>query len=127
RRERRMELSFEHSRYQDLRRWKKLSYMDTDVNKNLLSGGWVNFSVEVPSEIKTGVSVVDMSGNQIVYNGSNGAALKGFYRATNTNGRLPFLNQAGVNPYLSPVGKVQMDDYTSKGYTLTQTEGWPQN
>ncbi|HRN47943.1 MAG TPA: RagB/SusD family nutrient uptake outer membrane protein, partial [Niabella sp.] len=98
RRERRMELSFEHSRYQDLRRWKKLSYMDTDVNKNLLSGGWVNFSVEVPSEIKTGVSVVDMSGNQIVYNGSNGAALKGFYRATNTNGRLPFLNQAGVNP-----------------------------
>jgi len=27
---------------------------------------------------------------------------------------------------LSPVGRVQMDDYKSKGYVLQRTEGWPQ-
>lgn len=127
RRERRMEFAFEYSRIGDLRRWSKLAYMDTDQKKDLLSGGWVNFSAEVPDELKTGVSVVDMAGNIIVYNGSNASAMKGFYRLTNTNGRLPFLNLPGVNPYLSPVGRVQIDEYTSKGYTLAQTEGWPQN
>ena len=39
RRERRMEFAFEHSRYEDLRRWHKLDYMDTDANIGLLSGG----------------------------------------------------------------------------------------
>jgi len=127
RRERRMEFAFEHSRYEDLKRWHKLDYMDTEAKKDLLSGGWVNFSAEAPTELKAGVSVVDLSGNTVVYNGSNAAAMKGFFRLTNTNGRLPFLNQPGVNPYLSPVGRVQIDEYTSKGYTLAQTEGWPQN
>ncbi|WP_346236483.1 RagB/SusD family nutrient uptake outer membrane protein [Niabella insulamsoli] len=127
RRERRMEFAFEHSRFEDLKRWGKLSYMDTDARKDLTAGGWVNFAAEVPSELKTGVSVVDLAGNTIVYNGSNGAAMKGFFRTTNTNGRLPFLNQTGVNPYLSPVGRNQIDQYETKGYTLTQTEGWPQN
>jgi hypothetical protein len=32
-----------------------------------------------------------------------------------------------VNPYLAPVGKIQMDDYAKRGYELKQTEGWPQN
>lgn len=129
RRERRMEFVFEYSRYQDLKRWKKLDYMDTDAKPDLLSGGWVNFSAELPTELvpaKVGqISVVPLTGSAVVYNGNNGAALKGFYRGTNTNGRLPFLNQTGVNPYLSPVGKTQMDDYKSMGYILSQTEGWP--
>ncbi|WP_460760447.1 RagB/SusD family nutrient uptake outer membrane protein [Niabella terrae] len=128
RRERRMEMSFEHSRFEDLKRWSKLAYMDTDTDGDLLSGGWVNFTSELPaSELKSGISVVDLDGNVIVYDGNNGAALKGFFRLTNTNGRLPYLNQTNVNPYLSPIGKVQMDDYASHGYVLEQTEGWPQN
>ena len=122
-----MEFAFEHSRYEDLKRWSKLAYMDTESRVDLLSGGWVNFSAEIPAELKTGVSVVDLAGNIIPFNGSNAASMKGFYRLTNTNGRLPFLNQTGINPYLSPIGTVQIDDYTSKGYTLAQTEGWPQN
>ncbi|MGJ7032359.1 RagB/SusD family nutrient uptake outer membrane protein [Niabella hirudinis] len=132
RRERRMEFVFEYSRYQDLRRWKKLEYMDTENKPDLLSGGWVNFPTELPDDLskeanKTGqISVVPLAGGSpVVFNGSNGTAMKGFYRGTNTNGRLVFLNQTGVNPYLSPVGKTQMDDYKSRGYTLAQTEGWP--
>ena len=131
RRERRMEFAFEYSRFEDLKRWNELGYMDSDNNRDLLSGGWINFSTELPGELITSkvnqISTVAQNGVITVYNGSNGATLKGFYRGTNTVGRLPFLNQPGVNPYLSPVGKVQMDDYASKGYVLTQTEGWPQN
>jgi len=130
RRERRMEFAFEYSRYQDLRRWHKLEYMDTGTKPALLSGGWVNFSTELPGELvpaKVGqISVVPLAGGSpVVYNGSNGASLKGFYRGSNTNGRLPFLNETGVNIYLLPVGKNQMDDYKTRGYTLLQTEGWP--
>ena len=127
RRERRMEFAFEYSRYEDLKRWSKLEYMDTEANKDLLSGGWVNFQTELPGELKVGqLSIVTLAGTVINYNGSNAAQMKGFFRSTTTNGRLPFLNQANVNPYLSPVGRVQMDDYKSKGYVLQQTEGWPQ-
>jgi hypothetical protein len=129
RRERRMEFAFEYGRYADLRRWSKLGHMDTETNKDLLSGGWVNFQTELPGELtadKKGVlSVVTMNGTVITYDGTNAAQLKGFYRSATTNGRLPFLNVANVNPYLSPVGKVQMDDYKAKGYVLEQTEGWP--
>jgi hypothetical protein len=131
RRERRMEFAFEYGRYEDLKRWKKLEHMDTENEPDLLSGGWVNFPTELPGELtssKVGeISVVTMNGNVIVYNGSNASQMKGFYRGTNTNGRLPFLNQPNVNPYLSPVGKLQMEDYKSKGYVLKQTEGWPQD
>ncbi|WP_300598311.1 RagB/SusD family nutrient uptake outer membrane protein [Niabella sp.] len=132
RRERRMEFVFEYSRYQDLKRWKKLEYMDTNDRPDLLSGGWVNFPTELPGDLtkeanKIGqISVVPLAGGSpVVFDGTNGALMKGFYRGTNTNGRLPFLNQTGVNPYLAPVGKTQMDDYKSMGYTLSQTEGWP--
>ena len=52
RRERRMEFAFEFSRIIDLRRWKKLEYMDTDKNEDLLIGTWVNFNDEVKSELK---------------------------------------------------------------------------
>ena len=130
RRERRMEFAFEYGRFADLKRWKKLVHMDTSTEPDLLSGGWVNFPTELPGELNAGnvgkISVVTKDGQIIVYNGSNAAQMKGFYRGTNTNGRLPFLNLANVNPYLSPVGKVQIEDYRSKGYVLKQTEGWPQ-
>ncbi|MGV3528598.1 MAG: RagB/SusD family nutrient uptake outer membrane protein [Flavisolibacter sp.] len=131
RRERRMEFAFEYGRFEDLKRWKKLQYMDTETEKDLLSGGWVNFPTELPSELtssKVGqISVVKKDGQVVVYNGSNANEMRGFYRDPKTNGRLPFLNQANVNPYLSPVGRVQIEDYKNKGYVLKQTEGWPQD
>ncbi|MBD1427440.1 RagB/SusD family nutrient uptake outer membrane protein [Sphingobacterium arenae] len=131
RRERRLEFVFETNRLADLRRWSKLEYMDNEQNTDLLSGGWVDFPVELPNELDAkniGVfAVVDKDGTETVYNGTNDAEMKGFYKHQNNNPRLPFLNQANINPYLTPVGLVQMDEYELKGYVLTQTEGWPQN
>ena len=131
RRERRMEFVFEYSRHQDLKRWHKLEYMDTDANIDLLSGTWVNFDTELPGQLnaanKGAISVVKKDGTIVVYNGTNGALMKGFYKGVKTAGRQPFLNQSNVNIYLSPVGKTQIDDYANKGYELKQTEGWPQN
>ena len=131
RRERRMEFAFETSRLIDLKRWSKLEYMATDLNEDLLSGGWVNFPAQLPTELaakNVGIlSVVDLQGNQTVYNGTNGAAMVGFFQNTTNRGRQPFLNQANINPYLAPIGTNQMEEYAIKGYELKQTEGWPQN
>ncbi|MDR2283952.1 MAG: RagB/SusD family nutrient uptake outer membrane protein, partial [Sphingobacterium sp.] len=131
RRERRLELAFETGRLTDLRRWKKLEYMDNDLNKDLLSGGWVNFPIELPTELdakNVGVlSVVSITGQEAVYNGANAALMVGFYKNQSNKHRLPFLNQANINPYLTPIGRVQMDEYALKGYVLKQTEGWAQN
>jgi len=130
RRERRMEFAFEYGRFEDLKRWKKLEYMDTETNKDLLSGGWVNFQAELPDELVADnvdkLSVVTMAGTVVTYKGNNAASMNGFFRLPTTNGRLPFLNQSNVNPYLSPVGRVQIDEYKSRGYVLQQTQGWPQ-
>ncbi|MEI5985527.1 RagB/SusD family nutrient uptake outer membrane protein [Sphingobacterium sp. PU5-4] len=130
RRERRMEMTFEDSRLADLRRWSKLQYMDTEQNPDLLAGGWVNFPTEAPGELKATVSVVKLNGQIEVYNPSDPTSkdkMKGFYRYTLNKDRLPFYNQTNINPYLSPIGSNQINEYEAAGYTLDQTEGWPQN
>lgn len=131
RRERRLEFAFETNRLVDLRRWSKLEYMDNATNTDLIYGGWVNFSAELPAELVAKnvniLSVVDVTGKEIIYNGSNGAAMIGFYKNQTNKPRLPFLNQPNINPYLTPLGLVQMDQYAIRGYVLKQTEGWPQN
>jgi len=129
RRERRMEFAFEYSRFQDLKRWKKLEYMDTDARPDLLTGGYVDFPAESPSSLtasNAGQIAVVNDGVVTVYNGTNNASMRGFFRTTNTNGRQPFLGLPNVNPYLTPVGRNQMEDYRKNGYVLAQTEGWPE-
>src|SRR5690606_32086806 len=109
RRERRMEFAFESSRIADLERWHKLDYMDTDAHMDLLSGAWINFPDQLSSELNAGnigkISVVDLDGSIVVYNGSNDDEMVGFYRHTTNEGRLPYLNQANINPYLAPIGR----------------------
>lgn len=130
RRERRMELAYEHSRIVDLRRWKKLSYMDTNLNPDLLKGTWVDFPNELPGQLEDAanvgvLAVTDMAGNTIVFDGTNKSKMVGFYSPTQNKPRQPFLDQPNINPYLSPVGINQRVNYRSKGYDLAQTEGWP--
>lgn len=131
RRERRMEFAFEHSRIIDLRRWKKLEYMDTDANADLLSGTWVNFPAECPDDLVDGnkgkIRVMTASGDLITFDGKNGAKMVGFFYPAENKGRLPFLNVPNINPYLTPVGSNTITDYSNKGYKLTQTEGWPES
>jgi hypothetical protein len=122
-----MEFFAEHSRLLDLKRWKKLEYMDVTVNPDILKGTWID-AVEISSLLvptKAGIlAVSDMNGNVTVYDGSNASQMKGFYSPTNIRGRLPFLDVFGTNPYLSPVGRLQRIDYRNRGYELAQTEGW---
>jgi hypothetical protein len=131
RRERRMEFAFETLRLADLRRWSKLQYMDNSLNDDLNNGGWVNFATQLPTALSSAnvgrLAVVSVNGVRTTYNGTNGAAMNGFSRNTGNLGRLPFLNQPNINPYLTPVGLLQIEDYASRGFILQQTEGWPQN
>ncbi len=131
RRERRMEFAFEIFRLADLRRWSKLEYMDNNLNTDLITGGWVNFQTQLPAVLTAAnvgkIAVVSTNGTETVYNGTNAAAMTGFYKNLANVGRLPFINQANINPYLTPIGTVQMDDYKARGYKLQQTQGWPQN
>lgn len=131
RRERRMEFAFEIFRLADLKRWSKLEYMDNDLNTDLLSGGYVNFPTQLSSVLVAAnigkVAVVSLTGTETVYNGTNAAAMVGFYKNTANQKRLPFINQPNINPYLAPIGMVQMDAYAARGYKLLQTQGWPQN
>lgn len=131
RRERRMEFAFEIFRLADLRRWSKLEYMDNNLNTDIITGGWVNFQAQLPGQLTAAnvgkLAVVSATGTEVVYNGTNSAAMNGFYKNTANIARLPFINQANINPYLTPVGLVQMDDYKARGYKLQQTQGWPQN
>ncbi|RZL15310.1 MAG: RagB/SusD family nutrient uptake outer membrane protein, partial [Pedobacter sp.] len=132
RRERRMEFAFEIFRLADLRRWSKLEYMDNGLNTDLITGGWVDMQNQLPATVLSTANVgkiaaVKEDGTEIVYNGNNKAAMVGFYKNLENQVRLPFVNQANINPYLTPIGLVQMDDYKSRGYMLQQTQGWPQN
>jgi hypothetical protein len=131
RRERRMEFAFEIFRLVDLKRWSKLEYMDNNLNTDLITGGWVNFPAQLPSVLTAAnvgkIAVVSATGTEVVYNGSNASAMVGFYKNLANQGRLPFLNQPNINPYLAPVGLVQIDSYAARGYKLLQTQGWPQN
>ena len=77
RRERRMEFVYEHSRLLDLKRWKKLHYMNNKTYPDTMLGLWVNLAEELPNYLEednigiTTVAVPDGNGYKyIVYDGT---------------------------------------------------------
>jgi hypothetical protein len=124
RRERRMEFVFEHTRLLDIKRWKKIEYMDANINPDILLGPWVDFQTEFPAflvDSKVGkLQVQKADGTIVTYDGSNAADMVGFYRPENVSNRDPFSDRV----YLAPVGNNELSQYAEKGYTLTQTPGW---
>jgi hypothetical protein len=124
RRERRMEFVFENFRLLDLKRWKKLNYMDFSTNPDYFLGPWVNVPAELPSALTTAtkdrVKVKKEDGTIITWDGTNPSAIVGFWVVDNAKNRDPFTDRS----YLSPVGQAQINEYADKGYTLTQTKGW---
>jgi len=124
RRERRMEFVFEHTRLLDIKRWKKINYMDAAVNTDLLLGPWVNFQTEFPQWLiasKVGkLKVEKADGTVVTYDGANGADMVGFYIPENVSNRDPFSNRV----YMAPIGNNEISQYVEKGFTLTQTTGW---
>jgi hypothetical protein len=124
RRERRMEFVFEHTRLLDLKRWKKLNYMDFSTNPDYLLGPWVDMQAEIPSLLTTAtkgkVKVRKADGTVVTWDGTNAAAMVGFYMVENASNRLAFSDKN----YLAPVGQAQVIQYQDHGYKLTQTKGW---
>ena len=124
RRERRMEFIFEHTRLLDLKRWKKLHYMDFSRKPDYLIGPWVNIPVEIPSYLTPGtvgrVRVQKADGTIVTWNGNNASEMVGFWIVENAQNRNAFSDRN----YLSPVGQAQIIQYEERGFKLTQTEGW---
>ena len=137
RRERRLEMVFEHSRILDLRRWHKLDYMDNNAHPETMCGPWVDFAngnvkgagaagaEDANSPLSTllkekSTQVMKADGTIVTYDGTNAAEMVGFYRPTNISARNEFYERN----YVSPVGSQDISKYQVKGYTLTQTKGW---
>ena len=48
-----MEFVFENTRLLDLKRWKKLNYMDFSTNPDYFLGPWVDIPAEIPTALTT--------------------------------------------------------------------------
>jgi len=124
RRERRMEFVFEHSRLLDIKRWKKLNYMNGTTNPDMLMGIWVDFQKEMSSflvDAKKGkLKVKKGDGTIVTYDGTNKSDMVGFYLPEGVANRDAFTDKS----YLAPIGKDQIDLYSGNSKTLTQTIGW---
>ena len=137
RRERRLEMVFEHSRILDLRRWHKLDYMDNEAHPETMRGPWVDFANDTykgpgkPEDKdgqvaisgllkKNSTQVQKLDGTIVTYDGTNAADMVGFYLPTAVKPRNAFYERS----YLSPIGTQDISNYAVKGYTLTQTTGW---
>jgi hypothetical protein len=137
RRERRMELIYEApSRLFDLRRWKKLDYMKTNVSAkpDIMCSIWIDYTATDPADAtglraarlanetsvgKLGVRKLD--GSVVIYNGSNAADLIGFNLTYNGSVRT---QEPEEKHYLAPVPQSQRNFYTSQGYALSNNPGW---
>jgi len=124
RRERRMEFFSEHTRLLDLKRWKKIQYMNFDSNPDYYLGPWVDFPSDAPNLLKESnenvMKVKKQDGTIVTYDGTNGAQMVGFYMIQNASNRNAFTDRV----YTAPIGESQIVQYQDKGYTLTQTDGW---
>jgi hypothetical protein len=124
RRERRMEFVFEHTRLLDLKRWKKIDYMNAATNPDLLRGPWIDFPAEFPTFLVKAkekiLKVEKANGTVVTYDGTNGADMVGYYVPENVSNRDAFTSRV----YLAPVGNNEISQYGERGYTLTQTTGW---
>ena len=106
RRERRIELALEGFRLDDLKRWKKLEKTDTQANKDINLGAWINKS--------------DWPKLKDVYL-ENGAEVGYIMPA-----RAEITQRLFVDPkvYLNPIPLDQIKLYSENGAVLTQNPGW---
>lgn len=104
RRERRVELSMEGIRYDDLRRWRKLDYLDMQVHPDLNRGAWIKKS-DYPT----------LSSSVVI----EGGGTEGYIKPASA---MRVVNDDKV--YLSPLPLDQIKLYKDKGVDLVQNPGW---
>lgn len=106
RRERRIELMMEGFRLDDLKRWKKLEYTDTESNSDINRGAWIS-RAEYP-ELQS--SVVLSDGDE------------GYIIPASADASQRLFDDPRV--YLDPVPLDQITLYQENGVELTQNPGW---
>ncbi|MEJ8800761.1 RagB/SusD family nutrient uptake outer membrane protein [Pontibacter sp. H249] len=106
RRERRVELMMEGFRLDDLRRWKKLEYVDTKANVDINRGAWIK-KADYP-KLQSSVTLTEGAEGYIIP--ATAAASQRLF----------------VDPkvYLSPLPLDQIKLYADKGVELKQNPGW---
>lgn len=104
RRERRTELMFEGFRLDDLRRWKKLEYADTDKNPTINRGAYIVKADYNESTLK-GIYIDGTSAGYIIPSNSNKRTVSEKY-------------------YLDPIPLDQISLYKQNGVDLEQNFGW---
>lgn len=130
RRERRMEFIFEYARIQDIRRWKKLDYLNYNDNSYKV-GSWVIGNIDFRDPAKPGkinpsfsgkLRVMKSDGTIVTFNSAsnNDADIVGYYYVNNFANRLPVQERN----YLAPISIALIQEYSDRGYTLDQTKGW---
>lgn len=107
RRERRTELMFEGFRLDDLKRWKKLEYTDTQNNPDINRGAWIKRS-DWPT-LHADVKI------------ENGADEGYIIPAPAASSQRLFTDP---KVYLEPIPLDQITLYQNKGVTLSQNPGW---
>jgi starch-binding outer membrane protein, SusD/RagB family len=112
RRERRTELMFEGFRLDDLRRWKKLAYTDTQLNSDINRGAWVRKADYLNANGTTKLKDVVIENN----------ADEGYIiPAPKPESQRRFTEE---KVYLEPLPLDQIKLYADQGVTLTQNPGW---
>ncbi len=107
RRERRVEMSFEGLRYNDLKRWKKFDYMCNTTNPDIKYGAYIIYA-NYPKANKTEVVM------------ENPDATEGYILCNTGTAR-----QAPKDyNYVRPIPKDQITLYENHGYKLHQTKEW---
>lgn len=106
RRERRVELMMEGFRLDDLRRWKKLDYLDMIENLDINRGAWI---------VKSDYPDADLS-NLVLTEGEQG------YIIPASAGTPRVFDDLKV--YLNPLPLDQITLYRDQGFTLEQNPGW---
>jgi hypothetical protein len=107
RRERRTELMFEGFRLDDLKRWKKLGYTDTEANSDINRGAWIKKS-DYPT-LHTDVKI-------------EGGATEGYIIPAPSAASARLFNDQKY--YLEPIPLDQIQLYLTQGVTLAQNPGW---
>ncbi|MGX5817960.1 RagB/SusD family nutrient uptake outer membrane protein [Chitinophaga lutea] len=115
RRERRLELVMEGFRRDDLRRWKKLNYTDTDDHPDINRGAWIVRSEWAKAPTGSWLKDVTLTGTNEGYVIPSPVAKRTF-KAGSDDEKL----------YLEPIPLNQIKLYTDNKATLTQNPGWVQ-
>ncbi|AWW31475.1 RagB/SusD family nutrient uptake outer membrane protein [Echinicola strongylocentroti] len=108
RRERRIELMMEGFRLDDLKRWEKLEYSDTEANEDINRGAWID-KADYP-DLQSSVTLTD---------GETGYIIPATAAASQRRFEDPKV-------YLDPVPLDQITLYDEHGVTLEQNPGWEQ-